>query len=196
MSLAAGGVAVALVASQSGHLLAYALLYGPVAGRMQSTGAHAYFPTFIKAAFGLAAAFALISMVAIGLARLLAGRRLESSSSPSYVRLLAMMFCLQLTFFFVQESIEMAAGAPATSAAALLLWGSLGQLPVAVLAALALRWIAVRVGPAVATLLRPMAGALRLTHYVVAVGARPLPVEAAPSLQTLSLTLTRRGPPL
>ena len=196
LPLAAGGLTVGLVASQTGHLLAYALLYGQAAGRMQSTGAHSYFPTFVKTAFGLAAAFVLLSMVVIGLARLLAGRRLESSPSPSYGRLLAMLFCLQLTFFVVQESIEMAAGAPATSAPALLLWGSLGQLPVAVLAALALRWIAVRVAPAVASLLRPVAGAIRLTHFVVAFSAAPLAVEAAPSLETLSLTITRRGPPL
>jgi hypothetical protein len=196
LSLAAGGLAVGLVASQAGHLLAYALLYGPVAGRMQSTGAHSYFPTFVKTAFGLAAAFVLLSMVVIGLARLLAGRRLESSSSPSYLRLLAMLFCLQLTFFVVQESVEIAAGAPATSAPALLLWGSLGQLPVAVVAALALRWIAVRVAPAIASLLRPMAGAIRLTQYVVATPALPLAVEAATPLTTLSLTVTRRGPPL
>jgi hypothetical protein len=193
--LAAGGLSVGLVASQAGHLLVYALLYGPVAGRVQSTGAHSYFPTFVKTAFGLAAAFVLLSMVVIGLARLLAGRRLESSSSPSYVRLLAMLFCLQLTFFVVQESIEMAAGAPATSAPALLLWGSLGQLPVALLAALALRWIAVRVAPAIASLLRPVAPAFRLTPYIVPLRAQPVPIDFVTSIETLSLTLTRRGPP-
>jgi hypothetical protein len=195
-SLAAGGLTVGLVASQAGHLLAYALLYGPVAGRMQSTGAHSYFPTFVKTAFGLAAAFVLLAIVVIGLARLLAGRRLGSSPSLSYVRLLAMLFSLQLTFFVVQESVEMAAGAPVTSAPGLLLWGSLGQLPVALLAALALRWIAVRVGPALASLLEPMAGAIRLTPYIVAIRVRPLAFAAATPLETLSLTLTRRGPPL
>jgi hypothetical protein len=194
--LAAGGVAVALVASQAGHLLAYALLYGPVAGRMQSTGAHAYFPTLVKTAFGLAAAFVLLSMVVVGLARLLAGRRLESSSPPSYVRLLAILFCVQLTFFVVQESAEMAAGAPATSAPALLLWGSLGQLPVALLAALALRWIAVRVGPAIASLLQPITAVFRLTPHTVSLRAWPVPIDINTSIETLSLTLTRRGPPV
>jgi hypothetical protein len=67
---------------------------------------------------------------------------------------------------------------------------------VAVLASLALRWIAVRVAPAIASLLQPMSGAIRLTTYFVAVPARPLAVEAASPLETLSLTLTRRGPPL
>jgi hypothetical protein len=196
LSLAAGSLALGLVASQAGHLLVYGLLYGPVAGQVQSTGAHSYFPTFVKTAIGLAAAFVLLTIAVIGLARLLAGRRLECSSSPSYMRLLAMLFCLQLTFFVVQETLEMAAGAPATSAPALLLWGSLGQLPVAVVAALALRWIAVRVGPAIASLLQPMAGAIQLTRYVLATPALPLAVEGATPLATLSLTLTRRGPPL
>jgi hypothetical protein len=195
LSLAAGGLAAGLVASQAGHLLAYALLYGPVAGRMQSTGAHSYFPTFVKTASGLAAAFVLLSMAVIGLARLLAGRRLEGSPSPSYVRMLAMLFCLQLTFFVMQESVEMAAGAPATSAPALLLWGSVGQLPVALLAALALRWIAVGVGPAIASLLQPIAAALRLTPYIVSLRAWPVGVDVATSIETLSVTLTRRGPP-
>ena len=177
-------------------MLVYALVYGPVAMQVQSTGAHGYFPALVKTAFGLTAAFLLLALAALGLAKVLAGRPLPEVPGPGFGRLVAMLFCLQLTFFFVQESVEMAAGAPPTSAPALLLWGSLGQLPVAVLAALVLRWIAVRVGPAVASLLRPIGGAIRLTAYVIAVGARPLAVEAAPSFETLSLTLTRRGPPL
>jgi hypothetical protein len=176
-------------------MLVYAVVYGPAAGQVQSTGAHGYFPALVKTGFGLIAVFVLLALAVVGLARMLAGRRLQAAPAPSFVRLVAMLFCLQLSFFVVQESIEMAAGAPATSAAALLLWGSLGQLPVAVLAALALRWIAVRVGPAISSLLRPMSGAVRLTPYVVAVRALPLTVEAATSLETLSLTLTRRGPP-
>ena len=194
--LALGGLGVGLVASQAGHLLVYGLIYGPAAGQVQSTGAHTYFPALMKTGFGLTAAFLLLAVAVVGLARVLAGRRLQASPAPGFLRLLAMLFSLQLGVFIVQESVEMAAGAPATSAAALLLWGSLGQLPVAVLAAIALRWIAVRVAPAVASLLQPMAGAIRLTPRVVAVRAVPLPVAATTSLETLSLTFTRRGPPL
>ena len=194
--LALGGLALGLVASQAGHLFIYGLIYGPSAGHVQSTGAHAYFPALVKTGFGLTAAFLLLALAVVGLARVLAGRRLRGAPAPGFLRLLAMLFCLQLSVFIVQESVEMAAGAPTTSAAALLLWGSLGQLPVAVLAAIALRWIAVRVAPAVASLLQPMAGPIRLTQYVVAVRALPLPVQAATSLDALSLTFTRRGPPI
>src|SRR5690242_11749078 len=166
--LVLGGLGLGLVASQAGHMLVYALVYGPVAAKVQSTGAHVYFPALVKTGFGLTAVFLLLALAAVGLARVLAGRRVAAAPAPGFGRLVAMLFCLQLTFFVVQESIEMAAGAPATSAPALLLWGSLGQLPVAVLAALALRWIAVRVAPAVASLLRPVAGAIRRTPSVVA----------------------------
>lgn len=194
--LALGGLALGLVASQAGHLVVYGLIYGSSAGHVQSTGAHAYFPTLVKTGFGLTAAFLLLALAVVGLARVLAGRRLRAAPAPGFLRLLAMLFCLQLSVFIVQESAEMAAGAPITSAAALLLWGSLGQLPVAVLAAIALRWIAVRVAPAVASLLQAMAGPIRLTQYLVAVRALPLPVQAATSLDALSLTFTRRGPPI
>jgi hypothetical protein len=176
-------------------MLVYALVYGPVAAQVQSTGAHGYFPAVVKTAFGLTAVFLLLGLAAVGLARVLAGRRVPAAPAPAFGRLVAVLFCLQLTLFFVQESVEMAAGAPVTSAAALLLWGSLGQLPVAVVAALALRWIAVRILPAVASLLQPMAVAIRLTQYVIAVRAWPLAVETATSVEALSLTLTRRGPP-
>jgi hypothetical protein len=190
------GLGLGIAGSQAGHLLVYALVYGPAAGQVQSAGAHGYFPALVKTGFGLTAVFTLLALAAVGLARVMAGRRVQAAPAPSLGRLVSMLFCLQLTVFAVQESIEMAAGGPASSPPALLLWGSLGQLPVAVLAALALRWIAVRVAPAIASLLQPMAGAIRLTTYFVAVPARPLAVEAASSLETLSLTLTRRGPPL
>jgi hypothetical protein len=190
------GLGLGIAGSQAGHMLVYALVYGPAAGQVQSAGAHGYFPALVKTGFGLTAVFALLALAAVGLARVMAGRRVQAAPAPSLGRLVAMLFCLQLTLFVVQESIEMAAGAPASSPPALLLWGSLGQLPVAVLAALALRWIAVRVAPAIASLLQPMSGAIRLTTYCVAVPARPLAVEAASPLETLSLTLTRRGPPL
>jgi hypothetical protein len=194
--LALCGAALGLVASQAGHLLVYALVYGQAAARVQSSGAHAYFPALVKSAFGLAAIFLLLSLVAVGLARLLAGRRLVSAPAPPFVRLMALLFCFQLTCFVVQETIEMAAGAPATSAPALLLWGSVGQLPVAVLAALALRWIAVRVAPAIAGLIRPAAAAVTVATLSVTLQPRPVPVETVPSLGILASRLRRRGPPL
>ena len=190
------GFGLGLVASQAGHLLVYALVHGQAAALVQSTGAHAYFPTLVKSAFGLTAIFLLLSLVTVGLARVLSGRRIENAPAPSFVRVVALLFCLQLSCFVVQETLEMAAGAPATSAPALILWGSLGQLPVAVLAALVLRWIAIRVGPAVASLLRPVTTAVRLTTFTVTLQPRPVPIEAASPIGILASRLRRRGPPL
>lgn len=188
------GVALGLIASQAGHLLAYQIRYGAAAERLQSAGAHAYFPVVVKTGVGLAAAFVLLALIAVGFARVVAGRKLDAAPAPSFLRLVAMLFCLQLTCFMLQETIEMAAGAPATTAPSLLLWGTAGQLPVALVAALALRWLAVRVGPAIASLLAPVPPALRLTQLSIAVAAWPIatvPVAA----QHLTADFNRRGPP-
>lgn len=192
--MALAGLALGLMASQAGHLLAYQLRFGAAAGQLESTGVHTYFPMLLKTALGLVAAFAMLALIAVGAARLVAGRKLGPAQAPSFLRLVAMLFCLQLACFIVQETIEMAAGAPSTTAPALLLWGTAGQLPVAALAALALRWLAVRVGPALARLLAPAEPALSLTVYAAAVSAWPaLPVPIAAA--HLAADFNRRGPP-
>ena len=192
--LALAGIALGAVASQAGHLLAYQLRYGAAAAQVQSAGAHAYFPTLVKTGIGLAAAFLVLALLAIGLARVVTGRPLDHAPAPDLLRLLAALFGIQLAVYVVQETIEMAAGSPPTSAPSLLLWGTAGQLPVALLAALALRWLAVRVGPAVARLLSPAAPALRLMPSPVVVSvwpAAPVPIPAA----HLTADCNRRGPP-
>lgn len=189
------GLALGLVASQAGHLVAYRVRYGAAAEQIQSAGAHAYFPTVVKTGLGLVAAFILLTLAAIGLARLLAGRRPPSAAAPSLLRVVALLFCLQLMCFVVQESLEMAAGAPAVTAPALLLWGTVGQLPVAIVAALVLRWFAVRVAPAVAGVLAPASAAIRIAPQTVALVVCPAPITI-PVEDPLVRTFTRRGPPL
>lgn len=191
--MAAIGVALGLIASQAGHLVAFQIRYGSAAERLQSAGAHAYFPALVKTGVGLAAAFAVVALITIGFARVVTGRKLDAAPAPSFLRLVAMLFCLQLTCFMVQETIEMAAGAPATSAPSLLLWGTAGQLPVALVAALAMRWLAVRIGPAVDRLLAPCP-AIRLNPLSIAVAVWPIasvPIAA----QHLTADFNRRGPP-
>lgn len=188
------GLALGLLASQAGHLVAYQIRYGPAAERLQSAGAHAYFPALVKTGIGLAATFVLLALFAIGLARVIASRKLDPAPAPSFLRLMAMLFCLQLTCFMVQETLEMAMGAPAITAPALLLWGTAGQLPVALLGALALRWLAVRVGPAVEHLLVSLRPALRLTLVSSAVAVWPV-APVAVAAQHLTADFNRRGPP-
>jgi MFS superfamily sulfate permease-like transporter len=194
--VAAFGVALGLIASQAGHLLAYEVRYGAAAEQIQAAGAHAYFPTLVKIALGLFAAFVLLGLVAIGLARLLAGKRLEGAYAPSLLRVTAMLFCFQLACFVVQESAEMAAGAPVASAPALLLWGTVGQLPVALVAALVLRWLAVRVAPAVAELLAPAAPAILFVPQHIQPVVWPTPATVPAFVDRYIRAFTRRGPPL
>jgi hypothetical protein len=139
------------VLSQLGHLLVYQLQFGTTAQLVQSTGAHAYFPTLVKTFLGLGAAAALASLLVICVARFVTrvgGRAI--ARGPSYLRLLGALFTIQLVFFALQESVEsIAAGTAVASAPQLLLMGSIGQLPVAVLGALALKWLLVRFESAV-----------------------------------------------
>ncbi|HVC76893.1 MAG TPA: hypothetical protein VND96_10305 [Candidatus Micrarchaeaceae archaeon] len=137
---------LAVLASQAGHLLAYQLRFGAAAQHLQGSGAHAYFPTLAKTGLGMLAALTIGGLFMVGFARIAGGRALSrESTAPSYLRLVAAMYTIQLGIFVVQELSESAAaGTPAPSLTLLLLWGTLGQLPVAALAATGLRWLLVR----------------------------------------------------
>jgi hypothetical protein len=186
-----------IVASQAGHLLTYQVLFGSAAQYVQSSGAHAYFPALAKTWLGASAAVLLGGLLLVGLARVLSGRPAPSASAPSYLRLLALLFTIQLAMFGVQETAEsVVSGSRAGSVDVLLLTGTLGQLPVAAVASLALRWLLVRVGPAltavrsVLTLAqqpRPMAAALISVPAIAYESVLLQPVVAG--------TIRQRGPP-
>jgi hypothetical protein len=139
-----------VLAAQTGHLLVYQVRFGAAAQQVQSSGAHAYFPGVVRTGLGIAAALALAALFLIGLARILSGRSIRTDSTPHYARLVATLFTVQLLFFAAQEVGEaLVGGAPVVSVAHLLLWGTLGQLPVAMIAAAGLRWILARFESAV-----------------------------------------------
>ena len=194
--LAFFGLCFGVAASQAGHLLAYVLRYGAGAIQVQSSGAHAYFPAIVKTGLGAAAAVALIALLVVGFARVAAGRPIAREHAPSLLRLFAVLYTLQLAFFVVQEAAESAwTGAPSTSPAVLLLWGTAGQMPVALVAALALRWLAMRLGPAIAQLqivLTPVRQ--RFVYAVMAPVAAPARV-AVLSDEHIASAFSRRGPP-
>ncbi len=186
-----------MLGSQAGHLLAYQLRFGAAAQQLQSSGAHAYFPSAVRAALGLAAALVVAAVFVIGLARVLGGRSIQRNSAPHYLRLVAVLFTIQLLSFSGQEVGEaLAAGRPVDSAAHLLLWGALGQLPVALVAAAGLRWLLARLEGAV-------------TQIRIALASIPqqvLPVGAAVSVwahldrgvvltPAAGASLAKRGPP-
>ncbi len=191
------GLGLGVVASQAGHLLAYELRYGAAAQQLQSSGAHTYFPLVVKTGLGAAAAVLLIGLLAVGVARLAAGRPIPQEPAPPFMRLLGVLFSLQLGCFVVQETVEAAVGGtPASSPAALLLWGTAGQLPVAMVAALVLRWLAVRLRPALAQLLLPLGATYRRFVWAVAPRAFPLATEVVLSSDGITAAFNRRGPPL
>ena len=193
---ALAALALGVVASQAGHLVAYQLRYGQAAHRLQGSGAHLYFPVMVKTGLGLAAVAMLLALVLVGFARLAAGRPIPADNAPPFVRLLAILFSLQLTFFVVQEMLETAvAGAAASSPGVLLLWGTAGQLPVAVVAALALRWLLVRVAPALHQLSLHVDPAWRPAPYATVPVLRPVAADVAVSTERLTRAFNRRGPP-
>jgi hypothetical protein len=196
--LAFAALALGLLGSQAGHLLAYQLRFGAAAQQIQSTGAHAYFPMVAKTALGAVSAAFIGGLLLFGIARLLSGRRVSSDSEPSYVSLLAILFSLQLATFAAQEIIEaIVAGTSVMSAPDLLLWGTLGQLPVAIVAASALRWLSARVGSAVGLMRKVVAVSLRVAP---APAPPAIPVCVAPDValrmsRVAGSSLAKRGPP-
>ena len=186
-----------LVASQAGHLLAYQVRFGAAAQQVQSSGAHSYFPLAAKPALGAVAAALIGGLLLVGLARMLSGRREKSVSRPSYLSLLAFLFSIQLTVFAAQEVAEgLIAHSTIGSAPQLLLWGTLGQLPIALVAALALRWLATRVESAVGAI-REVVRASIPTPFAAPVA---VPVHAAPDRALLKISVVgsppaKRAPP-
>jgi hypothetical protein len=184
-----------IAAAQAGHLVAFELRYGGAGVQLQSTGAHSYFPTVARTALGLAAAAALATGLMIALARLASGRRIEPGSAPSFGRLLPVLYTVQLACFGSQETLEaLLGGGHAGSAPLLLMWGAAGQLPVAVLTSLTLRWLLARLEPALAAMrIEPLPSYLTLGGVLA---LQAWPSVAAPAVpRRLATADPYRGPP-
>jgi hypothetical protein len=198
-SLKRGGALVGfgVLLSQLGHLLVYQLEFGSAATAVQSTGAHSYFPAFAKTSVGLAAAAVLVSLLIIGVSRFAtAGRVRAVAGGPTYLALLGALFTIQLVFFALQESAEsIAAGTVVASAPHLLLLGTVGQLPVAILGAVAFKWLLVRVESAVVAL-RTIVAATRFAIATLPALLLPRALRLEPALiQACPAAYIKRGPP-
>ena len=187
---------LAVAGSQAGHLLAYQVRFGAAAQRLQSSGSHSYFPAEVKTALGMAALALLAALLLIAVARALArGPRARTATGPSYMNLVAGLFTMQLLLFAGQEVVEsIVAGMPPDSAATLMLWGTVGQLPAAVLLAAGLRLLWTRVEDAVRQL---VAIVTMLRWFVPAAPLAPIQVHSKNYARWISSSspLTRRGPP-
>jgi hypothetical protein len=190
-------VGVSVLAAQAGHLIAYQLHFGAAAQQIQSTGAHLYLPGLVRTSLGIAAVLILSAAFVVGLARILRGRSIRHDSTPPLLRLFAAMFTIQLAWFAGQEVVEaLVAGTPTASVADLLLWGTLGQLPVAVVAAAGLRWLLARFEAAI-TEIRIGLATVPTPLFSPAL-AMPIlrDTERAPILKSVaSASLAKRGPP-
>lgn len=189
-------VLLGMVAAQAGHLLTYQLLFGAAAQQVQSTGAHAYFPTLIKTAFGATGAITLGALFIVGLARILRGRT-HRGTSPSFLRLLAALFTIQLAIFVGQETVEAAlSNGYAIPIDGLVLLGTLGQLPVAALAAFAMRFLLVEVVPALAQVSVYLTALQQPLGLVAALAPQPV-VHDGDLLRShlVPHSVRKRGPP-
>lgn len=180
---------VAMLGSQAGHLLAYQLRFGAAAQQLQSTGAHAYFPVLAKTVLGGAAMALLAALLLIGLARLASGRLIELQSGPPFIRVLAVLYTVQVAIFVMQETLE------GSSTSELVLWGLMGQLPVAVVGALALRWLLANLEPALSSLKVRCEAVFQLVPFGTAVVLWPAPVPVYVNRAAVAGSINRRGPP-
>lgn len=181
-------VGVAIAGSQAGHLLTYELRFGAAAQQVQSSGAHAYFPLVVKTLIGAGALALLMSLLVIGFARFATGGKIVRERAPSLLRLVAALYTLQLVFFAVQETVE------GSRASELFLWGLLGQLPVAFVAAVALRWLLGALGPALARLRVRYEPVLRLAPYALALFVWPMAADLVQGFEP-GRAIDLRGPP-
>ena len=133
----------------------------------------------------------------VGISRLLAVRPgTRVVPGPSYISLLAALFTVQLICFVIQESVEsLVASSAVASVPNLILLGSLGQLPIAAVAAFALKWLSVRVESALISLRQILAIEI-WTHEAVALLLAPrTPLAHLAMASACPTALVKRGPP-
>jgi hypothetical protein len=193
-----GAAALALPLSQLGHQAAYLAHYGPAGLAYQSRSVHAYLPELVKASGALLGAVALAAVLLLGAARLA-----SSADAPAAARrdvgraeALGFLLCIQLQVFLVQEAIELLASGHHVGLLDLpLVWGVVGQLPVAALAALGVSWLSGRLVAAVRRL-RPAPSPRRRERQAPLVQTWVEPPLAARLSAMAPATLVKRGPPV
>ncbi len=184
------------IASQAGHLLIYQIQYGAAASTVQSQGVHTYFPTLVKTGLGIGALAILGSLLLIGLARLVAMPSVGAAvRTPSYLPLLSSLFTIQLVLFVTQESVEAYLSGSIASATHLLLVAGLGQLPIAAVAALAIKWLAARVEVAVSVLRQAVPLAAHTQGVATLVPSPWAPALRLAMADSCPAVYAKRGPP-
>lgn len=187
---------VAVASSPLGHLLAYQARFRAAATHEQSSGAHGYFPALAATLSAALGATLVAGLLVIGVARLVAGRRqgLRPVRGWPFIDVLAAIFTLQVAAYVVQEVAEaLATGRAMYSILELVLWGALGMLPVALLAAVGLTWLSVHLDAAVHRL---RSVAIRAGPHPYLEIPRLVRPDARDPLRAVALgAVAKRGPP-
>jgi hypothetical protein len=151
------GILVAVLAgSQLGHALVYAARFGLDAGSRQASGVHGYFPALTGGLSAVMGVLLMTSLLVIAAARSLRpAPAVYLRATTRFFDILPLLFLGQLVVFMAQETIEGLVAYPGhmPSVVQLFLWGTLGQLPAATIAAGILTWLLARLETAWAVLL-------------------------------------------
>jgi hypothetical protein len=191
-----GGLALPL--AQLGHLLAYWVRYGEGALRLQASGVHGYFPATIQTSLALLGTLLLSFLLLIGLGRSLGGRCYGQSLEPGWpVASSALtLLIVQLLAFVAQEYAEaLLQQSRAPALLPLAAYGVMGQLPVAMVAAVTLAWTTRRARHAIASLCRSGAVAIRPTPTTALPCLRPQPLAEVAPIGSVLAVAAKRGPP-
>ena len=189
---------MAVPLSQLGHVLSYLVRYGLGGSFHESYGAHGYFPSIAKASAGLVGLLVLVAVALVGLARLVGSTRITDqrrAQAAALSELVAVLLPLQLAIFIAQETIELLVAGRLTSLGDVpFLWGLAGQLPVALLAALFLRWGSIAVERAIDRLRFWLDLVVAPPTLAATVAAVPAPVVSLAGADR-SMAGRKRGPP-
>lgn len=198
-----GAAALGVPLSEAGHLLAYFARFGEQGVALQTQGVHSYLPGLLQLCGGGVGLLLLGALLVLGLGRLLGGKggTVERSVSQPARDLLLVMAVVQLDIYIVQEMLETLAAHQVVTFGlifSIIGWGLAGQLPVAIVAALGLSWLSIRLHVAVERLrslwIMCLRGRLPSTSLVIGL------VPSWTSDVTVwacgaGRTLVKRGPP-
>jgi hypothetical protein len=198
--LRAFAVPVAILAgSQLGHAIAYYARFGLAAGSRQSTGVHSYLPTLAGGVSAGLGALLMTALLVIAAARSLEPRPAvyRRRATLRFSSLLPALFVVQLLVFAGQETIESlaAGGGHLPSAVELLLWGTIGQLPAALIGAALVTWLLARLEAAWSTLLDAAGQLLQEPPPALERTARAAPTPARLLASAFPSAFRKRGPP-
>jgi hypothetical protein len=198
---ALGAAALGLGLSQPGHVLAYLAHYGWPGVTQSVQGVHSYLPALLHLSAGGLGALILLAVLVVGAGRLALGRALGRGSEPGLplLHLFVISAVVQLDAYMTQETAEtLLAGSPLDSGpvVSMFAWGAVGQLPLALLGAFALRWLWARVRRTADAVRCELEVAAPLPIAAVSIAVRPPAPDRESFLNRVVLAaLWTRGPP-